>query len=175
MKRLLVVAALSVAALVLFSSPGGAQTTTPPIVRGTPLLVTSSTTPKRDRTRPYTFTTSGTVRPPTRLCAPNVNPGVGAANCIPIRCPVGAPNIAYCDVPGRAVICSGLVNVRFQKRTTTVSSRNVQLRPDCTYRSRVTFRTRLVTRRGILRVRARFQGNAVLRPRNSSTHTVRAG
>jgi hypothetical protein len=174
LKRLLVVAALSVAALFLCSSPGGAQTTTQSIVRGTPLQVTSKTTPKRDRTRPYTFTTTGTVRPPARYCAPNVNPGRGAANCIPIRCPAGATNIAYCDVPGVAVICSGIVNVRYQKRTTTVSSRNVKVRANCTYRSRVSFNTRLPTRVGVLRVRSRFQGNVVMTPRNSSTHTVRA-
>jgi len=67
------------------------------------------------------------------------------------------------------------VTVRFQKLTTTVSSRNVRVRPDCTYQSRVTFRSRLPTRRGVLKVRARFQGNPVLQPKNSSTKKARAG
>jgi hypothetical protein len=66
------------------------------------------------------------------------------------------------------------VNVRFQNDNATISSRNVAVRSNCRYTSRVTFRRRLRTRVD-LRVRARFQGNAVLRPRTSLTHTVRAG
>jgi hypothetical protein len=87
----------------------------------------------------------------------------------------------YCLFPGRRAICSGVVAVRVQKRFagarfgTTISSRNVSVRPDCTYRSAVTFHTLLRTRRGNLSFRARFQGNVVLEPRNSRTVTVRAG
>ncbi len=62
---------------------------------------------------------------------------------MPVICPPGATDIRYCVLPGRAVICSGQVNVRYQKRGTTISSRNVTVRSDCTYRSRVTFHTRL--------------------------------
>jgi hypothetical protein len=78
-------------------------------------------------------------------------------------------------VPGTAVVCSGFVNIRFQRRGTTISSRNVSVRPDCTYRGTVTFRTRLALRRGVLTVRVRFSGNLVMRPKSSNTGTVRAG
>ncbi len=173
MKRSLVLTgALSLLVVLLFTSPGTAQT--PTLVRGS-VSITSSTTPKRDRTRPYTFTTTGRIVPPGRYCAANTNPTPGAGNCVPVICPPGATDIRYCALPSRAVICSGQVNVRYQKRGTTISSRNVTVRSDCTYRSRVTFHTRLPTRVGILSVRARFQGNQVLQPRNASTKHVRAG
>ena len=176
MKRLLVLtAALPVAAFLLIPASATSQSVLPSIVRGTPLQVTASTTPRRDRFRPYTYTTTGRVVPPSRYCTPGTNPGPGAANCIPILCPAGVTDLRYCLQPGRPTICSGTVTVRFQRRTTTISARNVALRPDCTYRSRVTFRLPFSARRGVLRVRARFGGNVVLEPRNSSTHTVRNG
>lgn len=174
MKRMLAVTiACSLSTVLLFSSPGNAQA--PLIVRGFAQVVTAKTTPKRDRVRPHTFTTTGRVVPAPRYCDPGVNPIPGAGNCIPILCPPGVLDVRYCLRPGRSVICSGVVTVRFQRVTTTISSRNVGVRPDCTYRSRVTFRLRLPTRRGVFRVRARFQGNPVMQPRNSATHTVRAG
>jgi hypothetical protein len=172
-RSLVLTGALSLLAALLCASPGVAQS--PTIVRGTTVQVTSNTTPRRDRTRPYTFTTTGRVIPPGRYCAPNTNPTPGAGNCVPVICPPGATDIRYCLLPGRAVICSGVVTVRYQKRGTTISSRNVGLRPNCTYRSRVTFRTRLRTRVGNLSIRSRYQGNAVLMPRNSSRKIVRAG
>ena len=73
------------------------------------------------------------------------------------------------------MICSGKVAVRYQKSGTTISNRLATVRPDCSYRQRTTFRTRLSLRRGRFTVRARFQGNAVLQPRNSPTRRVRAG
>jgi hypothetical protein len=172
LKHLFVVTALSVAAVLLLSSPFAQSATD---LRGTPIKVSASTTPKRDRTRPYVFTTTGRVTVPSKFCAPNVAPGSGSKNCIPIKCPAGATNPSYCTRPARSVICSGKVNVRFQKRQTTISSRNVTLRADCSYRSRVTFHTLLPTRIGNLTVRARFQGNAVLKPRTSANRIVRAG
>lgn len=175
MKRSLVLTlVLSLAAALLYVASGSAQTTID-IQRASPIQVTNITTPRRDRFRPYTFTTRGRVRPPTRYCAIGVNPGPGAANCIPIICPPGVTDIRYCLVPGRRAICSGVVTVRVQKRGTTISSRNVNLRTDCTYISRVTFRTLLRTRIGTLSFRARFQGNVLLTPRNSATKLARAG
>ncbi len=176
MKRSLILTlALSLAAA-LFSLPSaGAQNAAPSIVRGMPLEVTATTTPRRDRSRPYTFTTTGRIVPPTRYCNPGQNPGPGAANCVPVICPPGTIDPRYCIFPARNVICSGVVTVRFQKNRTTISARNVFVRPDCTYRSRVSFRIRVITRRGNFQVRARFQGNTVLVPRNSPTRTVRAG
>lgn len=175
MKRSLVLTlVLSLAATLLYASSGSAQTEIN-IVRGTPLQVTNTTTPRRDRLLPYTFTTRGRVVTPTRYCSPGVDPGPGAANCVPILCAAGVTDARYCLVPGRSLICAGVVTVRVQKRGTTISSRNVSVRPDCTYLSRVTFRTRLRTRIGNLSFRARFQGNVVLAPRNSATRIARAG
>lgn len=176
MKRSLILTlALALAAALVSLPSAGAQTTDESIARAIPDAVTAKTTPRRDRTRPYRFTTRGRIVPPPRFCAPGTSPGTGTANCVPIVCPPGVTDVRYCIVPGRNVICSGKVNIRFQKRSTTISSRNVTVRPDCTYRSRVTIRLRLLTRRGNLRVRARFQGNVVLAPRSSSKKTVRAG
>ena len=174
MKRLLALGvALPLAAVLLIPASGSAQSTLASIIRAEPQQVTIAVTPRRDRTRPYTFTTTGRVIPPGRYCSPTENPLAG--RCIPILCPPGATDVRYCLLPGRSVICTGTVTVRIQKRTTTISSRNVSLNPDCTYRSRVTFTTRLPSRRGNLSVRARFGGNAVLLPRNSATRVVRAG
>ncbi len=172
MKRSFVLTAvLSLLAVPLFGASATAQA---PGARAT-VGISIKVTPKRDRTRPYTFTTTGRITLPPRFCAPGVRPTPGAGNCIPISCPAGTADPAYCTRPSLAVICSGVVNVRFQKRGTTTSSRNVRVRPNCTYRSRVTFSTRLALRRGTFRVRARFQGNTVLAPRTSATRTVRAG
>ena len=174
MKRLLALGvALPVAAILLLPAPGSAQSTLAQIIRANPKQVTLSVTPRRDRFRPYTFTSTGRVIPPARYCSPSQNPFV--VGCVPILCPPGVSDIRYCLLPGRSVICTGTVTVRYQKRTTTISSRVVSVRPDCTYRSRVTFTTRLITRVGNFRVQARFGGNAVLLPRRSRTRIVRAG
>jgi hypothetical protein len=175
-KRLLVLTVmLSLAATALYTSSGSAQTTLASIDRGFPVQVTATTTPKRDRLRPYKFTTTGKILPPAKYCGIGVKPTPGTGNCMPILCPAGATDIKYCFVPGRKVICTGTVTVRVQKHGTTISSRNVGVRPDCTYRSTVSFTSRLPTRRGVFSIRARFQGNPVLQPRNSATKTVRAG
>ncbi len=146
---------------------------TPPIKAAT-RQVTSSTTPKRDRTRPYTFTTRGRVLPPLSFCAPGAAVVLGG-NCVASICPTGTTNPAFCKQPARALLCAGVVTVRIKRRGTTVSSRSVSVRPDCTYRSRATFRSRLATRRGTLTVRAGFAGNTLLLPKNSSTRAIRAG
>jgi len=174
-KRLLVLTlGLSLTA-VLFSLPSAGPQPSPTIVRALPIKLTATTTPKRDRTKPYTFTTTGRLIPPPRFCAPGTTPGADAANCVPVICPRGTTDPSYCLFPAPEVICSGKVTIRFKKRSTTVSTRRVSLKPDCTYRSTVTFRLRLSTRRGKLKARARFEGNVVLLPRASRTNTVRAG
>lgn len=175
MKRsLALMLVLSLAATLLYVFSASAQTGAT-VVRGTPLQVTNTTTPRRDRTLPYTFTTTGRVIPPPRYCTPGQTPGRRAANCIPVLCPAGVTDPRYCVFPGRGVICSGSVTVRVQKRGTTISSPTVALRPDCTFISTVTFRTRLRTRTGILSFQARFAGNSVMLPKNSATKSARAG
>jgi hypothetical protein len=185
LKRLIMLAALSLAAVPLFvlsaSAAGPAPLTASDVVsastRATPESLSATTTPRRDRTRPYTFTTTGTLVPPTTFCAPGAHATSpsGPGNCIQIFCPPGVLNPAYCVRPPQSLICSGTVTVRFKKGDTTISSRTVLLNPDCTYRSRVSFRTRSRSRKGTFRVRARFEGNVLLNPINSPTHTVRAG
>jgi hypothetical protein len=63
----------------------------------------------------------------------------------------------------------GVVSVRVKRGATTVSTRQTNLRRNCTYATTVTGRA------GSLRVRAQFLGNAVLTPHVSSTRMVRAG
>ena len=172
MKRLLMLAALSPAAVLMFASPGTAQA---PGDRAFTDRVTLSVTPTRDRTRPYTFRARGRIVPPGRFCNFGQRPIRGAGNCVPIVCPPGARDASYCVRPGLGVICSGKVAVRYQKLGTTISNRLATVRSDCSYRQRVTFRTRLRLRRGSFTVRARFQGNAVLLPRNAPIRRVRAG
>jgi len=173
-KRLLVLAvALPVAAVLLIPASGSAQSVLTSIIRANPTQVTLTVTPRRDRTRPYTFTSTGRIVPPSRRCNPGENSLTGL--CLPLLCPPGVTDARYCLRPGVGIICNGSVTVRYQKRTTTISARIVALRPDCTYRSRVTFSTRLITRVGTFRVRARFGGNAVLLPKVSVTRFVRGG
>ena len=174
MKRLLVMmVALPLAATLLIPASSAAQSTLPSITRSDLRQVTLSVTPRRDRFRPYTFTSTGRIIPPSRFCNPGENPATG--RCVPILCPAGVLDIRYCLIPGPRVICSGNITVRYQKRTTTISARIVAVRPDCTFRSRVTFTTRLITRIGTFRVRARFGGSVLFNPRNSATRLVRAG
>jgi len=165
-------AVLSLAVALLSATLGNAQTST---ARGLTERVTIVVTPKRDRFRPYTFTTRGRIVPPPKSCEVGQIPNPGG-NCVPRVCPPGVGNPVYCPVASRPTICSGKVNVRFQKRGSTASSRNVNLRPDCMYRSKVTFTGRPVaTRTGTFKVRARCQGNSLLQLNSSATRTVRAG
>lgn len=161
---------------VLFSLPSaGAQEPAPQFIRALPTRVTAATTPRRDRYKPYTFTTTGNVIPPKRYCDPGESPGFGPANCTPIFCLPGTTDVADCTYPGTEMICSGRVRVRIQKAGVTISSRRVTVTPDCTYSSRVSFASLPPARRGTLLVQARFQGNVLFLPRNSSRQNVRAG
>lgn len=159
-----------------FAGQSSAQIPLPDTERAVVENLTAKTTPKRDMRRPYAFVTTGKIVPPARFCAAGENPsGTGGTNCVPILCPPGILDGNYCFSPSRARICSGFVAIRYQKVRATISSRNVTLKPDCTYRTRVVFRTLLRTRRGVLNVRARFQGNELLKPSTNVTHKVRAG
>jgi len=169
-KRLLVLTSLSLTAVFLITSVSTGAT----IPRATP-GVTSSTTPKKDLSRPYTYTTKGKLVLPAKLCAPNAPPTSVPGGCLPVTCPQGVTDAKYCSRPTVSTICSGKVNIRYQKRGRTISSRNVSVRPDCTYTGKTTFRSKARSQRGALRVRSRFQGNQVLAPKASSTKNVRAG
>ena len=170
MKRLLVLTSLSLTAVFLITSVSIGAT----IPRATP-GVTSSTTPKKDSKRPYTFTTKGRIVLPTRLCAPNPSPTSVAGGCIPVTCSPGVTDPRYCSRPTLAQLCTGKVNIRFQRRGRTLSSRNVNVKADCTFSGKATFRSKARSQRGTLRVRSRFQGNQILAPKASTTKSVRAG
>jgi proline racemase len=160
-----------------------------PALRAATKAFTAKTTPKRDRTRPYTFTTKGKVTPPP-TCAAGVTPTFGG-DCLPLACPPGATTPTYCvgtvtcppgvtdpqyctPVPASA-LCTGKVKVTFKKSGTTISSRLATVQSDCTYTSRVSFKVRSRQRRGTLQVSVRFQGNSFLLPKSAPLQTVRAG
>lgn len=171
MKRLLALTSLSLAAVFMVTSPADGQTAAP---RASTENVTATTTPQRARTRPYTFTTRGTVVAPPNCAAGTPSDGT----CVPFLCPFGVTDPAYCVAPPVAILCSGSVSVTFKiliaDSSITISSRNVDLAPDCTYRSRVRFRSR-TRRRATLQVFVRFEGNDLLLPRSAATDTVRIG
>ena len=110
---LILTLSLSLTTALMFASAGSAQA--PSIVRGFTVQVTLTVTPKRDRTRPYTFTSRGRVVPPARLCYPGQNPTPGAGNCVPILCPAGVTDPRYCLIPGARSVCSGRVTVRIRR------------------------------------------------------------
>jgi hypothetical protein len=167
-KRLLALTSLSLAAVFMVTSPASGQNAP---VRVPTQEATSSTTPQRDRTRPYTFTTTGRAVPPP-YCA--VGAPQNAGNCVPLLCAPGVTNTAYCVPPPIVLLCSGNVTVRFRRGASTISTRSVEVQPDCTYRSRVTFRSRTLVST-TLRVSVRFEGNDFLFPESAPTQTVRVG
>ena len=157
MKCLTAALSLSLAAALLAPSGASAQQPIYP-AKVAPVSLSSSVTPKRDRSRPYKFVTRGTLRLPAVL---------------PFICPPGITVIQYCVPPPKPLVCVGSVTVKFKKGLATRSTRIVSLRSNCTYSSNVTFRNR--STRGTLRVTVRFNGNAFLTARSATTKTVRAG
>jgi len=125
--------------------------------RAAPRRVTSRTTPRHERLRPFTFTTTGTIVPPP-FCAPG----------IVIRAS-GGP----CSAAG--VRCHGIVTVQIKKGRQTLTSRLARVKPGCSYRSRTVLPIPTPRRPLALRVVARFEGNAVLLPKYAAAHTVRVG
>ena len=111
--------------------------------RFTPRSLSATTTPSRDRRRPFRFTTRGVLRLPAGLT--------------------------------RAQACgSGEVVIQVKALRKTISTRRAKLSSTCTYRSRVTFRSRTrLPKHGKLTVRVRFLGNAVLAPRRAKSATLR--
>ena len=71
----------------------------------------------------------------------------------------------------RTRACRGRVVIRFKAGRKTVRLRRARVRGTCRYRSRALVRVRP----RVLRVKIRFRGNAVLRPRSARTLRVRAG
>gem|GEM_PF-4917329 len=158
MKRLTVIAVLSLAGAVLMTSPAFAGTTTS--------KTTSKVTPKRDKTKPYKFKTTGKVAFPGKFC----NPGQTAANCIPLKCPAGVTNAKYCTRPTIAEVCTGTVKIVFKAGSQTRSSKTVNLKPNCTYSSSTT-----IKKKGKMTVSVKFSGNAILAASSASKKKARAG
>jgi hypothetical protein len=74
-------------------------------------------------------------------------------------------------VQSGASACRGRVVVRFKAGRKTLRTRRARVRSTCRYRVRVSVRARP----RIIRVKARFRGNSVLRPRSAPTRKVRIG
>jgi Asp-tRNA(Asn)/Glu-tRNA(Gln) amidotransferase A subunit family amidase len=105
--------------------------------------LSATTTPPRDKAWPLRFRTSG------RLSMPS-----------------GVTRVQGCR--------GAYVTVTFTRAGRTVSRRRARLSSTCTYRSTVVFRNRgRMGRATVLRVRARFDGSAYVRPISSRTSTVR--
>jgi hypothetical protein len=137
--------------------------------------VTAKTTPKHDRTKLYTFTTTGRVIAPA-YCGPTAVPSIVGSACVLPICPAGSIDPADCTRPAQKLLCAtGKLTVRLIRIAYTVSTRTVGLRPDCTYRTRVSLKSSSPFRRGALTVRVRFEGNPFLLPKRASSQTVRAG
>lgn len=159
MNRLLVLVVLSLLAVFLVTSVAvGAGITKS--------STSSKVSPKRDKKKPYKFKTKGSVNFPKKFCAPNAP----APDCIPLICPPGTSNPAYCTKPTAAKVCTGKVKITFKKGKKTLSSKSVSLKPNCKYSSKTT-----IKKHGKLKVKARFGGNTILAPSSASTKKVRAG
>ena len=72
-----------------------------------------------------------------------------------------------------AQACRGTVTVQIKAGAKTVSTRRVKLRPGCTYRSRVTFRSPQRLRPRTLRRIVRFGGNSVVNATAATRQTLR--
>ena len=72
-----------------------------------------------------------------------------------------------------AQACRGTVTVQIKAGRKTVSTRRVKLRPNCTYRSRVTFRIPQRLRPRTLRRTVRFGGNSVVSAASATRQTLR--
>jgi hypothetical protein len=91
--------------------------------RALPRRVTSTTSPKRDKTRFYRFTTTGSVVPPPNCPANSEAASVGTGCVLPI-CPSDSTNPGDCKRPSTAVLRgAGNVTVRSQRLVYTLSSR----------------------------------------------------
>ena len=108
--------------------------------------LTVKVSPSRDRTRPYRFTTSGTMTPAGAFTA-----------------------AAFC---GKGIVQVQVKTATLK----VVSTRKVSLRKDCTYRSTVSFGNRKrLGRSGRLRFQVKFLGNDRVRPKTAAVKTARAG
>ena len=171
MKRLLLVAVLSLTGVFLFTSVSLAATTT---------TTSSKVTPTRDETKPYKFKTTGAITAPGGYCTTVA----ASAACIPLRCPAGARDVRYCTKPTLASICTGQVRVVFRTiaikankelkrkavKAKTVSSKIVNLKSNCAYSSSAT-----IGGKKRMRVSVSFLGNTILAPSKASTKSARSG
>ena len=72
--------------------------------------------------------------------------------------------------------CKGVITVQIKRGKKTISTRRVDVKPNCTYSVAASFAVKSrVPRRGTLRIRARFNGNNVLLPARAKEVRVRYG
>ena len=115
----------------------GPTVVVPGVFRRVPTLrVTRRLRPSRDRRAPVRFRLTGRIVPPAGL------------------------------TPAEACSSVGVVSVQVKRRSLTLSTRRVQVKPDCTYSSTVTFRrrARLGRRTRRLKFTVRWLGNQALLP-----------
>jgi hypothetical protein len=119
-----------------------------------PKQVTRKTTPLVGHKFPWTYTTKGKVVLPKG------------------DCPAGTVDTTYCtpDVD-KTKGCKGKVRVKYLLGTKVVSSKSTNVKKDCSYSSKVTFKDRTLAGKR-LRVRASFMGNTVLKAKDSGARRV---
>jgi phosphodiesterase/alkaline phosphatase D-like protein len=118
-----------------------------------------------------TFTT---LRPPTRARVRiTVKTTPRKARSFPVTFVTRGKLILPSSVTQRAVACAGTVVVRATKGKRVVSSRRVKVKSNCRYRSRFTVRKRTSSLKGKVKIRVRFLGNSLLKPRSARGKNVR--
>ena len=87
-------------------------------------------------------------------------------------CPAGTTDTTYCtpDVD-KDKGCKGKVRVQYQLGTKIISSKSVNVKKDCSYKSSVTFKDKTLAGKR-LRVKARFMGNTVLSAKDSAARRL---
>jgi hypothetical protein len=171
-KRIVIIAALAVTAMLLLTALAAGQTEAQ---KGTPAGVTAKAKPKVDKTSPFKFKISGALTLPPRICTPGAT---GQTSCIPLNCGPGVTNAKYCGVPTLAQICGGKVRVTIKKGSRTLKKKTVKLNTStCTYKATLSFKNKKKHKlKGVkAKVSTRFLGNTVFKPMNAKTLKVKVG
>jgi hypothetical protein len=167
-RLILVVSFAAVALLVSLAGIAGATDN-----RATPKRLTSSTSPERDRTAPYGYTTSGELQLPDRMsmCPPGHG---GDDRQQRDDHGGGGDDDDYCAKFTKKQACTGTVRVTYVQNNSTVKQVDDTLNSKCEYSVSVSLTSSQVNP-GNIKVKARFLGNTFLKPIDAPDDTVRAG
>jgi hypothetical protein len=152
-RRVLVVVLAIAAVLVATAGMAGAADN-----RATPKGLTASTTPTRDRTAPYDFTTSGQLVLPDQLQ----------------MCPAGTSDPNYCTSFTKKQACQGTVRVTYEQGGKTIKTIDDSLDKKCQYSASVSLTAKQV-KTGSLTIKVQFLGNDYLKPVSAPSNTVQIG